>query len=400
MDSGSDAVSSTKTGPVTSGLTGSEMYCAALLGLTPGNLIIGNSVFSMGVFGGISSRIKSTWGGELNSFTEMVGQGRKQSFERLKQEQLECGAVGVTGVSSDLVFHENNVEFLSIGSGLRMEGETSPRFTTSADAQELFCLVDAGYQPLSFAFGNVSYSIGIASNAMGNIRQLARGEVKEYSEIFSYTRGLALQRICQDAKAVGANSVIGIKTTILPFAEHEIQEMVMIGTAANHPMATNLPPQTGIITSDLSAQETWNISKLGYMPMELVLGTSVYSIGVIGGIKNALQELVHGEVDNLTKIIYGAREGSIDKLRTQAQDIGADDVLGIKTYIYDLGSGLVEFLAIGTAVKKVEGLKTRSEQLPPQAIMRKKETFVDVADMHTRINLNMGNTQTDYSSDI
>ena len=26
---------------------------------------------------------------------------------------------------------------------------------------------------------------------------------------------------------------------------------------------------------------------------------------------------------------------------------------GIKTYVYDLGGGLIEFLAIGTAVKKV-----------------------------------------------
>jgi uncharacterized protein YbjQ (UPF0145 family) len=169
--------------------------------------------------------------------------------------------------------------------------------------------------------------------------------------------------------------------------------MVMIGTAVNHPQATNLPQTTNIITSDLSAEETWNISKLGYMPLELVIGTSVYSLGVVGSIKSRLQELVHGEVDSLTKMLYDAREESINKLRVQADAVNADDVLGIKTYIYDLGSGLVEFLAIGTAVKKVEGLTTRSQQLPPQAIIRDKESFVDVSGMHVRVNLNLGNNQ-------
>jgi uncharacterized protein YbjQ (UPF0145 family) len=167
--------------------------------------------------------------------------------------------------------------------------------------------------------------------------------------------------------------------------------MVMIGTAATHPLAAeNVPATTGIITTDMSASEVWNISKLGYMPLELVLGTSVYSLGVMGGISSALKELVHGEVDALTKMIYGAREQSINKLRQQAKDIDADDVLGIKTYIYDLGSGLVEFFAIGTAVKKVNGLTTKSNQLPPQAIMSTKNSFVDPSLSHKAVNLNNG----------
>ena len=48
--------------------------------------------------------------------------------------------------------------------------------------------------------------------------------------------------------------------------------------------------------------------------------------------------------------------------------IGADDVLGIKTYIYNIGDGVIEFLAIGTAVKRIEGIAPYSEALPVQAI--------------------------------
>lgn len=377
--------------PVMSGLSGNEVYCMAMLGLTPGDLIIGNSVYSMGVLGGLKTDVRTAFGGELHSYSQMVAEGRQRSFDRLRQEQLQCGSEGVTGVNNDLIFHNtsNNIEFLSIGSGVKMASNPNAQFTTSANGQELFCLVDAGYSPISFVFGNVSYSIGLASHAIGGFKKMIKGEVEEFSQIFTSTRNLALQRIAKDAQAVGANSVIGIKTTVLPFGQNEVHEMVMIGTAANHPMAAaNLPATTGIMTSDLSAEETWSISKLGYMPLELVMGTSIYSLGVMGGIKASLEELVHGQVDAQTEMLYGARESSINKLRDQASALNADDVFGIKTYIYDLGSGLLEFLAIGTAVKKVSGLKTNSQQLPPQAVIRDQQTYVDVSDLHTRVNLN------------
>jgi hypothetical protein len=41
---------------------------------------------------------------------------------------------------------------------------------------------------------------------------------------------------------------------------------------------------------------------------------------------------------------------------------------------------VIEFLAIGTAVKRMQGIVTRSEQLPPQAIIRDKDTFVNTAE--------------------
>lgn len=375
-----------RTSAVCSGLSGNEMYCAALIGLKPGNLLIGNSVFSMGILGGLRSSVKTTIGGEIRAYTDMIKQGREMAFNRLKAEQQQHQGSGVTGVSNELVFHGNNIEFLSIGSAVHSETPIGS-FTTSADAQELFCQVDAGYQPISFVFGNVAYSIGIAGHIMANIRQLARGEVRSYSDLFNTTRNLALQRIVKDAQLVNANAVIGIETTILPFGTNGVQEMVMIGTASQHPLVSSVE-QSGIITSDLTAEETWNIAKLGYMPMQLVLGTSVYSLGVVGGLKSALKEMVHGEISALTQMIYGARENSIAKLQNQASAVNADDVLGIKTYVYQLGGDLIELLAIGTAVKRMEGLTTRSSQLPPQAIIRDKDTFINTAELHFGVDLN------------
>ncbi len=377
-----------------SGMSGNEMYCAHLLGYTPGDLLVGNSVFAMGFLGSLRSNVRSFVGGEIVTFTEMIAEGRRLSLERFSKELVESNGVGASGVTSEVIFHPGNIEFLTVGSGLCSDQGTPASFTTSADVQELFCQWDSGYMPVSFVFGNVAYSIGFGRNIFGSLRQLAKGEVKQFSEVFNTTRNLALTRVIEEARTKNANSVVGIRTSILPIGGSGVQEMMMLGTASvNNSIGTLAEAVGGVTTSDLTAEETWNIAKLGYAPMKLVIGTSVYSLGIVGGIKSTLKNYVKGEIGALTNLIYGAREQSLNKVQFQAEEIGADDVLGIKTYIYSLGNGLIEFLAIGTAVKKVNGISTRTDQLPPQAIIRDKDTFIDTANMPYGTDLQKPNLQ-------
>jgi uncharacterized protein YbjQ (UPF0145 family) len=124
--------------------------------------------------------------------------------------------------------------------------------------------------------------------------------------------------------------------------------------------------------------EMWNMASLGYRPLRLLLGTSVYSLGVIGGITSAIKSFRRGELNELSRLIYDARENSLGIINDEAKKIGADDVVGVKTYVYQLGNGLVEFLAIGTAVKKSPLVKNESAQLPPQALVVDKNTYYDL----------------------
>lgn len=364
-----------------SGLSGNEMYCVDLLGFVPGNLIVGNSVFSMGLLGGIGSGLRTIAGGEIKQVTNMILQGRQLSLERFEKELAENEGDGASGLTSELIFHQGNIEFLSVGSTIHSKNKKNTKaFTTSADGQELFCQIDTGYTPISFVFGNVAYSIGIGRGFTGFFKQMVKGEVHQYSDIFTTTRNLALERIITEAKSKNANSVVGVRTSILPIGFSGVQEMVMIGTASSNPEIQKVADMVGgVTTSDLTAEETWNISKLGYVPMKLIIGTSVYSLGLVGGVASAFKNLVKGEISQLTELIYGAREESLSKVQAQAEEIGADDVLGIKTYVYDIGGGVIEFLAIGTAVKKMDGVSTKSQQLPPQAIITDKDTFIDTA---------------------
>jgi uncharacterized protein YbjQ (UPF0145 family) len=281
---------------------------------------------------------------------------------------------GITGVTSDLKSFHGNVEFLSIGSCVHRADSSSREFdfSTSGDGQELYCQLDAGFFPIKFVFGNVAYSIGVGGGIIGGLKSLARGEIKQFSDVFNHTRHLALQRMVDEAKAVKANAVVGIQTTIMPF--RGVHEMMMTGTASRHP---ELPPEydANPVTSDMTCEETWNMANIGYLPLKLVLGTAVYSLGIVGGLAALLKSFSRGEVNELTSLIYDAREHAIGLIRDEAASIGADDVIGIKTHVHEMG-GLLEFMAIGTAVKRFSSLQTISPTLPPQAIIRDKDTWI------------------------
>jgi hypothetical protein len=108
----------------------------------------------------------------------------------------------------------------------------------------------------------------------------------------------------------------------------------------------------------------------------------------VGGLTSALKGLARGEISELSKMIYEARENALKKIADEATRIGADDVLGIRTYVYQLGNGVIEFMAMGTAVKKNPNLRTQSDQLLPQAIIRDKDTFFNTAEQSIGTNLN------------
>ncbi|MFM7320489.1 MAG: heavy metal-binding domain-containing protein [Armatimonadota bacterium] len=377
---------------IVTGLSGNEMFCLDRKGFAPGELVVGNAVHSLGFVGSLGAGLRTLAGGEVEGVTEIVHEGRLVAVDRLLAEARRHGAHGITGIDSEIIRHPSTIEFLSVGSGIHHAGERSREvaFSTAADGQELYCQLDAGFMPVRFVFGNVAYSIGFGGGIRGGLRALARGEVKEFSDIFNETRHLALDRITREARVAKAHAVVGVRTTI-----HSVggaQEMVMVGTASRH-AALEQAHLEDPITSDLTNEEMWNCIHLGYMPVRIVLGVSVTSLGFVGSFTSVFRSLVRGEIPELSSLVYEARESAISRIRADAELCGADDVLGVRTYVYQLGSGLIEFLAIGTAVRRMPGLTTLSPELPPQAVLRDKDTFVNAADASMATDLNDGSAR-------
>lgn len=358
------------------GLSGNEIYCLAQKGYDPGNIVVGNSVHSLGLLRGITSGLKTISGGEIDSVTQLIVDGRHAAINRLEQEAKDEGDRGLTGVVSELRKLSGLMEFLAIGSSVKTPGGSGPFFSTACSGQDLFCQVDAGYEPRHFVIGNVAYALGLARGIAGGLKVFARrGEVKEFSDMYNHTRHLALERLEAEAAERGCNAVVDVITRIIPFGPG-VREMLMVGTGSYNPALGQ--PKTPY-TSELTGEELWNLTQVGYAPLRLLLGTSVYALGLAGGFMAFFRSFARGEIDEVTRLVYDARENCLDHIRREAEDLKADAVIGVKIFINELGAGLVEVMAIGTAIRRHSGVSTQSDQLIPQAITRDRDTFFDQA---------------------
>lgn len=361
---------------IISGMSGNEIYCLSLKGFQPGELTVGNSVRSLGIAGSLGSSLRTLAGGEAVAITQLISEGRHAAISRMQAEAEKHGAVGVTGVTSELKTLSGYTEFLSQGTAVHSElGTTGRLFTTSASGIELYCHLDAGYRPLHFVMGNVAYALGVGRGVLGGLRTMAKGEVKEYSEMYNGIRHLALRRMKEEAAANGANAVVDVRIEIRPFGQG-IVELLMTGTAAHHPrLAQGQVTADHVATSELTGNELWNLAKMGYAPVELVMATSVYSIGLAGGLGTLFSGMARGELSELTRLVYHARENCIELLRNEAKRLGAERVIGNRLHIRELSQGLIEVVAVGTALRPMQEIAPASPQLITQAVITETDAL-------------------------
>src|SRR5580698_5942276 len=108
----------------------------------------------------------------------------------------------------------------------------------------------------------------------------------------------------------------------------------------------------GIFTSDLSVNEFLLVREVGFRPLGLVLGSSIYHVGLQIARWGKSQEL-----DVLSQAMYHARELAMTRMEAEAQSLGADGVVGVRLEVElkEFGADIAEFIAIGTAVKAEPG---------------------------------------------
>ncbi|MBI3722477.1 heavy metal-binding domain-containing protein [bacterium] len=355
-----------------SGMSGNEIFCLALKSYTPGELTVGNCVNSMGISGGLSSFGRQFAGGEIQAITNQISEGRHAAITRMENEAKKHGAVGVTGVTAELKSLAGYTEFLAQGTAIHSERQ-QPFFSTAASGIELYCHLDAGYRPIKFAMGNIAYALGVTRGFTGSLRTFSQGEVKEYSQMYNEIRHTALNRLRAEAAQVGANSVVDADVRIMPYGG--ATEFLVTGTASNHPKLGQAVSAEAVVTSELSGEELWNLAKLGYAPKQLVMATSIYSLGLTAGIGAMFKAMRKGEIPEVTQLVYSARENCLDLIRKEAKSIGAVQVIGNKLTIIEMAPGLLEIFAVGTAIVLAPDMKPESPALIPQAVITDKDSF-------------------------
>jgi uncharacterized protein YbjQ (UPF0145 family) len=103
-----------------------------------------------------------------------------------------------------------------------------------------------------------------------------------------------------------------------------------------------------VFTSDLSVSEFLLVQEVGFRPLGLVLGSSVYHIGFQ---RKSSSETAELEV--LSHAMSHARELAMTRMKREAGTMGADGVVGVRLEVqaHDFASDISEFVAIGTAVQ-------------------------------------------------
>ena len=107
-----------------------------------------------------------------------------------------------------------------------------------------------------------------------------------------------------------------------------------------------------IFTSDLSVNEFLLVREVGFRPLGLVLGSSIYHVGLQIGRWNKNQEM-----NVLSQAMYHARELAMSRMEAEADALGADGIVGVRLEVEmkEFGADIAEFIAVGTAVKAEPG---------------------------------------------
>jgi uncharacterized protein YbjQ (UPF0145 family) len=117
-----------------------------------------------------------------------------------------------------------------------------------------------------------------------------------------------------------------------------------------------------LFTSDLTVNEFLLVRQAGFRPLGLVLGTSIYHVGMQNARWGKNQEL-----GTLSQALYHARELAMTRMEAEADQLGADGIVAVRLRVElkEWGNDIAEFIAIGTAVKADAGGSWRNNRNQP-----------------------------------
>ncbi len=110
-----------------------------------------------------------------------------------------------------------------------------------------------------------------------------------------------------------------------------------------------------VFTSDLSGRDFALLDRAGYLPVGMVMGVCVYHVARRQFGDWLKTQNTNVELNLITEALYDSRELAMARMQGEAQRLGADGIVGVQiheeTHVW--GSHIIEFLAIGTAVRLV-----------------------------------------------
>jgi uncharacterized protein YbjQ (UPF0145 family) len=231
---------------------------------------------------------------------------------------------------------------------------------------EFLTLARLGFYPHGIVIGSSLYEAGTQYDWV-----VSTAEVEPLSQAMRKARGLAMERVRDQARALGAEGVVDVRLELehhLWRGGRQVVKFVATGTAIGFdrdraPEAMKNAPSLKLgngmpFTSDLTTTDFVALLRAGYRPVTLAMASCVY------GLDPREMRQYRGrdeELTTFTQAFFDARETAMDRLQ---QDLfrehpkgSPDEPIGIVgmtvgegTYGDRKSAPLVEFTAVGTSV--------------------------------------------------
>mgnify|MGYP001551354924 CR=1 FL=1 len=150
--------------------------------------------------------------------------------------------------------------------------------------------------------------------------------------------------------------------------------------------------QRHLFTSDLSVNEFLLVKEAGFDPLGLVMGSSVYQM------RPNVPQLSFGELGTevawMSHALWHSRQLAMTRMEEEADQLGADGIVGVRLEVnlHAFGKGILEFMAVGTAVKHREGGNFRNRHGKPfQSDLTGQELWTLVKAGYRPVGFCMGN---------
>ena len=233
----------------------------------------------------------------------------------------------------------------------RLEELEKGLFTSDLSVNEFLLIKEVGFHPVGFVMGSSIYHTGLQTRKWGQSLELTK-----LTEAMYNARELAMTRMEEEASALGADGVVGVRLTVNYYEwGKDAAEFIAVGTAVKAEDGVSRLNKLGKpFTSDLSGQDFWTLLQTGYFPQGLVMGTCVYHIAHRGIGQTLGTTGQNVELPNFTQALYEARELAMTRMQDEATQLGATGIVGVRLEekSHQWGSHTIEFLSLGTAVLK------------------------------------------------
>jgi uncharacterized protein YbjQ (UPF0145 family) len=206
-------------------------------------------------------------------------------------------------------------------------GSDQSIFTSDLAPDELALLRRCGFSPRGLVTGSAMYHVGQGyASASGDC------EVHAVSEAYDQAFALAISRMKQELRLIGAHGVVGVRLNLTrrEWSERSI-EVQAIGTAVAGPKGYTTEPWT----SDLSGQEWYTLWQAGYEPADLVWGHCSWFV-----LTTAQDQLVstdagwvqygNMEMEHWSEALSSARHVAMKHVQKQAAEVSGCGVVGVK----------------------------------------------------------------------